>query len=454
MLRLQESLCDQEVVERFRVGAGDFTRTRQLGFSLVVLLILRGPKQALQTTLNKLFTALGLAQQVPCASAICQARQKIKPQLFLHLTRLVTEQFYTLPRLNVSLQGTTVPGAVPGAVPGSEEVLPVLCWHGHRVRGVDGTRWNVPDTPENRHHFGCATNQHTHFACAQASGSILYDLLNDIGLHAAMEPTQSEKELLFSQHLPHTQPGDVLVMDRLYCDYSVLAFVRGHHRHVVVRVPRNSFGLARAFWNSPEVDKVVTLPVTAAQKAWVQEKKLPLKLRVRLVKLTLENGQTEVLMTSLLDHKRYPVTELGQVYGWRWRTQSYIDRLKNIWEVERSNSQKRQHLEQDFYGVLFLSTLESVLTRRAGHELATQSQRRRCRYTQQVNRAVSYSALVDHALVLLTDQGKTPAAVLADLHALFKTSPIPQRTGRHLPREKVSASRKLRHHRYAKRALT
>ena len=140
----------------------------------------------------------------------------------------------------------------------ADELLPSLTWHGHRILGIDGTTWDVPNTPENQRHFGCATNQHRDFACAQAKGTLLYDVLNDIGLHAAIEPVQSEKQLLFDHHLPHTGPGDVLVMDRLYCDYSVLGYWMAAGRHVV-RVPRNSFGLARAFWKSSEVDKVVTL---------------------------------------------------------------------------------------------------------------------------------------------------------------------------------------------------
>ena len=62
--------------------------------------MLRGHKQALQTTLNKLFTALQWVDQVPTASAVCQARQKIQPELFLHLTGQVTDYFYTLPTVD------------------------------------------------------------------------------------------------------------------------------------------------------------------------------------------------------------------------------------------------------------------------------------------------------------------------------------------------------------------
>ena len=133
-------------------------------------------------------------------------------------------------------------------------------------------------------------------------------------------------------------------------------------------------------------------------------------------------------MTSLPEAKTYPRPEVAQVYRWHWRVESYIDRLKNIWEIERAGKEKQEHLEQDFFGVLFLSTLESVLSRRAGHELTVQSHRRRCKHRQQVNRAVSYSALLDHTLVLLTETDKSPEQVLAELHHLFQTNPTLEKT--------------------------
>lgn len=210
----------------------------------------------------------------------------------------------------------------------------------------------------------------------------------------------------------------------------------------------------RAFWNSPAREAIVTIGVTPDQKKWVKEKELPEQLQLRLVKITLETGQEEVLVTSLGDAQRYPAHELAQVYGWRWRVESYIDRLKNIFEVERLGSVRRDHLKQDFYGMMFLATLESVLVRPAQYTLKRTSQRRSCGYAQQVNRAVSYSAVLDHTIGLLTDKGKSPERVLSDLHRLFLTNPVPQREGRRFPRQKPTASQKLRFYRYVKRALT
>jgi IS4 transposase len=84
---------------------------------------------------------------------------------------------------------------------------------------------------------------------------------------------------------------------------------------------------------------------------------------VRLVRVRLDSGEIEVLMTSLLDGKKYQVGDFKWLYGKRWGVETYLDRLKNQLEVERFSSKKLIGVEQDFYGVVFISTLESALSK-------------------------------------------------------------------------------------------
>jgi len=462
---LRKALEDPAIIARFRVLPTNFTRQRAISFKMLVMLILQGHKQSLQNTLNKWFKALDKVQEVPTASALCQARQKLKPEVFLLLNRVVVEQFYELPSVDCTCSvefAMMEAGGVGSTGTIGSHPLPNVPrepdsrwdWLGHRVLGADGTCWNLPDTPENREHFGSAKNQHDYVGVAQSQGIVLYDVLNDIGINAVMEPIQAEKALMFKHHLEHTEPDDVIVMDRGFAAYSVLAFWAGNGRNFLVRLPRNSFGAVRKFWKSSARETVITLHVTPDQRAFIQEHNLPRQLQVRLIKITLITGEEEMLATSLLDAERYQPEAIGQLYAWRWRTETYIDRLKNIFEIERMGSRLREHLLQDFYGVVFLATLESVLTREANRELAKECWQRGTQYVMQVNRAVSYSALMDQTLMLLTDPILKPERVLRDLRHLFKTNPIPKRPGRKFDRIRRTLSKKLRFHQYTKKSLT
>jgi hypothetical protein len=200
------------------------------------------------------------------------------------------------------------------------------------------------------------------------------------------------------------------------------------------------------FWDSDDTEWLVDLPLpqTPAPRAFVRQAGVPESVPVRLLKVTLETGETEVLLTTLCDRRRYPTQEFKAVYFWRWGEETFFDRLKNIFEVERFSGFSATAIEQDFFGVLFLATLESVLTKAPQAELAEQDHRRQNKTKAQVNRTVSYVALVDHAIQLLADPRADTEAVLADLHFLFTRDPTRHREGRKFERKELKHSARLR----------
>jgi len=429
--RLKRELMSAAIRERFRVKATDFTRERVLTWPTVIVVMLRGQKVSLQTAVNKFFSAVGDVWRVVTASAYRQARQKVQPEVFVHLNAVMCEEYY--------------------ARYGADQE--VVLWHGQRVLGVDGSYLNLPDTEETRGEFSVQTNQHPGGEQVQALALVLYDLRNAVGLSAALGPKQAEKNLLFTTHLAATQAGDVLVCDRAYADYSVMATVVARQCHFVIRFPRQSFTTVNAFWAALAQERVVTLAVTSKARAYVAEQQLPTTLRVRLVKVVLASGEVEVLGTDLLDAQTYPAAEFKAVYGWRWQHETYHDRIKNIFEVERFSGKSAQAIKQDFYGVIFLATLESILSKPAQAVLTAQGVARECRYAPQVNRVVSYVTVLEHIVQLLGDARRSPAATLAAIERLLLTTPTRQRPGRQVKRHKRSAAHRLRFAKYGKRVV-
>jgi Transposase DDE domain len=429
--QLKATLSAPETVQTYRVKATDWTRRRKLGFEQVAVLILRGHKISQQSALNRVYKELGHVWEVPTASAYCQARQKLQPELFVELNGQVGDGFYGL----------------------YEADGEVKRWRGHRVVGIDGTVLNLPDTVETRAQYSVQANQYSREGCVQALGSVCYDVLNHIGLSAGLSKKQAEKEFIVSPHLAATQAGDVVVLDRAYADYGVMAFLLHHGREFVIRMPQGGFAAVQAFWASSAWEQEVELEGTSKQRAFVGQHGLARRIRVRLVKVVLDNGEIEVLATSLCQRQRYPRAEFKQVYGWRWGIETYYDRVKNIFEVERFSGQTVRSIEQDFYGVIFLATLEGVLSRGAEAELVTEAAERATKYVPQVNHAVSYLALVDYTVALLLDPNRSVEHTLQELHHLFQTVPTRHRPGRHYPRRKQTPAHQLRYQRYQKRLL-
>ncbi|HEY6626553.1 MAG TPA: transposase, partial [Ignavibacteriaceae bacterium] len=168
--------------------------------------------------------------------------------------------------------------------------------------------------------------------------------------------------------------------------------------------------------------------MTRKQKKFVEENGLPEEIMVRLVKVKLENGEIEVLMTSLLGEE-YKVEDFKWLYNKRWGVETYIDRLKNQLEIERFSSEMVIGIKQDFHGIVFLSTLESVLSKEDEKVITEESREKQLKYEYKMNKSVSYSVVVDHVVDLLLNLNKSAEEVVDDLSKLFRTARTPVRPG-------------------------
>jgi hypothetical protein len=431
----------QQTRDRFRKSQNDFTRKRVLNFAKVVVIMLSGHKFSLQNALNKFFSRLGAVFSTPTASAYCQAKQKVKAEVFVHLNEVLVNDFYQL----------------------YDNDEQVLRWRGHRLLGADGTKLNVPDNEQTREVFSLHHNNKpaAHGARLQALGLVLYDLLNDIGIKGALTKAHSgENELMFQQLWNATKEEDVLVLDRGKASYYLLAKALKDKRHLVLRMAQGKFAVVDEFVRSGKLEALVKLKVRPRTKSFekVKAEKLAEEVEVRLMKFELESGEQEVLLTTLLDLESYRREEFYQVYGSRWGDETYYDRIKNVFELERFSGQSEEAIKQDFYGVLFLASLESVLSKEVEQEMKevvekASPEEEVVGSESQVNHAVSYVALVERVGNLLADEKTSIEEVMKELEYLFRQNPTRKRKGRKYPREVISHARKLQYYRYKKRII-
>jgi len=341
---------------------------------------------------------------------------------------------------------------------------------------------NLPDNEETRAEFFLQTNQHKGCEAVQALTCVLFDLLNGLALSATLGTRTGETIPLLEQLWEKTKPRDILLLDRGYADYRVLATAAAASgRDVVIRIPTNSFKEARPLFikktGSP-TEKIVELKCPRKERKYVREHGLPESLRVRFIRVELEDAEVEVLATTLIDSEQYPATEYKWLYGKRWGEETFFDRVKNIFEVERFSGTSPVAIRQDYYGVLFLATLESVFAasdqralieksrqRQQQREAKAEAERQAGKDTEvapkqrqvtqpQVNRANSYVALLDKVVELLLGDGSAEK-ILEEMHHLFRTSPTRVRPGRSFERkpEKKHRAQRLRWHKYGKKII-
>jgi hypothetical protein len=402
-----------------------FTRVRRLTFERVLVMVLRNSVKSLQNVVNEAMSWLGVGPVT--ASAYSQARYKLKHTAFIELNRK----------------------AVVETVYGDGDYKKF--W-GFRVVAVDGSKIALPDSDEVCEAFG--TIAYAGGKTAEIAGerpyalaSVLYDVLNRVALDAVLGKARAYEVDLCVAQLAHTRPGDLLLLDRNYPAYRMLAELVRRRREFAARCSAASFAQARRMLKGEGPDSLVaTLTPCAEQAPAIKALGLPAAIRVRFVRVRLATGEFEVLATSLLDEARYPTEGFLGLYGLRWGVESFYGLLKTRLELENFTGNGAEAVRQDFHATVYLSGLESILTAPAQAKLDAKE----VRHPQTVNRAVSFNAIKNEALALLLG-GLATGPLLEKLTALFLTNPCLERKGRNPPRVKTSARGLLDFHKRQKK---
>lgn len=92
-------------------------------------------------------------------------------------------------------------------------------------------------------------------------------------------------------------------------------------------------------------------------------------LRVRLVRVTLLSGETEILITSLLDELKYPNLVFISIYIKRWGIEIRYDVLKNSFLIEHFSGLSEIVIPQDFFITLLIVNMEVLLREQVNKEV-------------------------------------------------------------------------------------
>jgi len=433
---LRRHLCDGDFSARHRVRPEDFTRQRQLTFPIVMLFILQKTVKSIQRHLHEFLNELaggGIFEPVT-ASAWTHARAKLKHTAFIELNAQ-----------------TVLPWIYH-----AEQSQQIKRWRGHRLLGVDSSLVRLPDSEQLRSQFSLVqvTNHlgATGTRYAEARMSVLYDLLNRVGLDGRLEPSSLGEVDLAIQQMAQAQPGDVLINDRGFTGYRYLAWHQRLGLHYIGRCSVGSFVAAQEMFrmNRAGRSKVVKLFASSEEKGELRGLGLPLELTVRFLSVRLPTGELEVLATSLLDESVYPTEGFGEVYHWRWNHETFYGLIKGRLDLENFSGQTTEAVRQDFHSTLLLCNVETVLTGPTSTALKEHSLGNE--HSQQINHAVAFHALKDQLMALLYSD-RPVEEVIEKLQRLFMGSPVSVRPNRKIPRRKPSLYRSYHFQRRVKKVV-
>lgn len=349
---------------------------------------------------------LGRGQSYFTKSAFVQARNKVSPEVFLYLIKRLNDEFYT-DNSNVK-----------------------LILDGFRVLAVDGTCITLPTTKELEDLYGKSTNQNQAYT-VQARASVLYDLSNRLALNSILSHIDIGERELALQQLQHCKKGDLVIYDRGYPSYDLFHEHNEMNVAFVIRAKSNFNSVASVFLKSGKTSQVVEFfpgqRMDLTGKTY--NKNTPIK--VRLIRIELPGGETELLITSLTDSKKYKHSIFKELYFRRWKIETYFDELKNKLGIEHFSGYSNQSILQDFYAAIFVSNLQSLIVAELAEELAQDAGE--SKYNYKVNTALSYGFMKDRILTVFFKKGDMNP-IITELKDLFRGNLVPIRPERSNPR--------------------
>ncbi|MDR2691161.1 MAG: IS4 family transposase [Dysgonamonadaceae bacterium] len=389
-----------------------FTRDRILTMENTIMLIMNALKRSLNIELQSYFDHFG--ENKSCSKqAFCEQRVKLKPEFFHAWNQVLVSSFY-------KHYGDTV-----------------KTWKGMVLWAIDGSSVPLPETEDLWDLFGGASNQTGEKVSTTARVCCVYDVLNAIIIKGFLHSYFVSEEEVIPPCLSELEMEKKLFLfDRGYPSYWLMYLLMEKGSRFVMRVQRNANNMVRDFLASEATDITIEWapPSTSLKKLRDMGRAISKDtlIRVRMVKVVLDTGETEVLITNLYETDVYGEEELREVYHLRWGIETCYGYLKQELQLGQFSGIRPICIEQDFAANLFLFNLQSLIEKQTEAYVEAVGKKRKYRY--KINKNSSWALLKDRAVHLFLQEDSRK--VLVELEKLFEIYLEPIRPARKYPRIK------------------
>jgi hypothetical protein len=251
----------------------------------------------------------------PCSDntgAFCRARAKLPVPVIQRLTMQVADE--------------------------CEDQLPsAWLWKGRHVDLVDGTTVSMPDTEANQAEYPQAETQERGLGFPIARLVVLFSLTTAMLRGMAIGPyagKETGETALLRELFGRLRSGNVLLSDRYYCSYFMVALLQEMGIDIVMRQHQHRDTDFRRGKRLGSGDHIVTW-IRPQRPDWMDQQtyeRMPRTLTVREVHVQVHQPgfrvESLVVVTTLTDADSYTKDDIGELYQQRWLAELDIRALK------------------------------------------------------------------------------------------------------------------------------
>nr|WP_319393031.1 IS4 family transposase [uncultured Desulfobacter sp.] len=414
MPQLIESLKNLIFSDNFRdqnkENKNDFTRNRLLSFQRLIFFLLNMNNSSYQAELDNFYKALfhhEIAKRVIYKGNLSKARAKLKYDAFVDLNDHMIDFFYR----NFDFQ----------------------TWYGFNLLAIDGSTARVPDEEQIIEHFGVWHSKKGEKPCPKARVSQLFDVLNKITIDAIISPKKEGEIELAAFHCLKLEKRDLILLDRGYPAYWLFKLILAQGAQFCARISYKKWNVVKRFYESGKPEKIVKLHASALSKKKCRELEYDVHpLEVRLIRVELDSGETEILVTSLTDMDAFPKELFANLYHLRWPIEEDYKTAKYRVQIENFSGKTIHSVYQDFHAKMFSKNLTAVIATTTRDDIIKKSET--LKYVHQINFAQALSLMKDTIVLLFERSKNSIAGYVESLRDIFIKTTEGIRPNRKFPR--------------------
>ena len=336
---IKEELNKKDFILKCKINERDFIRKRKANPQDLILYELN--KKGLSSKMEIInFNNINDVKEIS-SPGLFKQREKLNPDAFIYLMQLSLKEFYTEYKNNVKT------------------------YKGYVLTGIDGSDFEIPNTKKSREKYnGKQQNQ-----CARVTVSTCYDLLNHYTLDTIVEKYDYSETKMAQKHYETINKEELLgifksirIMDRNYRNLGNIYHYIKNNDKFLIRIASSVYEKENQSMKTN--DEIIEIKYEYNRIRYYKDNDPEFyeyfskgnTIKVRCVKIELETGEEEVLLTNL-DKSEFTTDEIKKLYNLRWQIEVNYRHLKNDLKIESITSSKEILIKQDIYSQVLVSNM-------------------------------------------------------------------------------------------------
>lgn len=399
--KASELIHSEDYRQRNITAQTAFTRNRKLTFAVMIVFILNLLTRTIQIELDDFFAnVLGSETFSVTKQAFFKARKNIKPDAFKELFLMTRDMVFNQNKIKRH--------------------------KGYRIFAIDGSDFRLDKTKENTDIFKPRGNNSENKTNAKIS--LLFDVLSSYVIDAQIGSVETSEREYAKQNLSYfstiCDENDIVIFDRGYPSRDMISTMSDMGCKYLMRLQSSAF---KGVKENPSNDFRITVTNGGNEYS------------VRVVRVTLNTGEIETLITNLSENE-FQTNDFLELYFLRWSIETVYDTLKNKLLVEKFSGRSTVAVLQEYYAMMFILNCIAAMSATVNRRLSSIKADCKYHYSANVNLMIGYFKHRLSSMLLFRNKA---ISICKRLILLCMKQPVPIIKGRSAPRPGFSHQRKV-----------